>query len=193
MVGVLGIEPSLHAPEACVLPVYDTPPSFGNYGGQARCFIQFDKLYYTYITSMKQGVDYVGVCVVYFCHDGKGNVLMAKRSENARDERGRWDIGGGAVDFGESVENTLRKEIKEEYCVDVIDFEFLGFRDVHRLHDGKPTHWISLDYKVLVDPTNAKIGEPHKFDEIGLFSSNKLPENLHSQLPAFLDKYKNRL
>jgi hypothetical protein len=24
-VGLLGIEPSLHAPEACVLPVYDSP------------------------------------------------------------------------------------------------------------------------------------------------------------------------
>ena len=24
-VGILGIEPSLHAPEACVLPVYDIP------------------------------------------------------------------------------------------------------------------------------------------------------------------------
>ena len=27
MVGVLGIEPSLHEPESCVLPVYDTPTS----------------------------------------------------------------------------------------------------------------------------------------------------------------------
>ena len=25
VVGLLGIEPSLHAPEACVLPVYDSP------------------------------------------------------------------------------------------------------------------------------------------------------------------------
>src|SRR5688572_11695753 len=25
LVGLLGIEPSLHAPEACVLPVYDSP------------------------------------------------------------------------------------------------------------------------------------------------------------------------
>ena len=27
LVGVLGIEPSRHAPKACVLPVYDTPLS----------------------------------------------------------------------------------------------------------------------------------------------------------------------
>ena len=27
-VGVLGIEPNLHGPKPCVLPVYDTPPLF---------------------------------------------------------------------------------------------------------------------------------------------------------------------
>jgi 8-oxo-dGTP diphosphatase len=142
---------------------------------------------------MKQGVDFVGVCVVYFCHDGKGNVLMLKRNANTRDEHGRWDIGGGGLEFGDTVENTLRKEIKEEYCVDVIDFEFLGYRDVHRLHEGNKTHWIALDFKVLVDPTNAEIGEPHKFDELGLFPINKLPGHVHTQLPTFLEKYKNRL
>ena len=31
MVGILGIEPSLHAPEACVLPVYDIQKSIKNY------------------------------------------------------------------------------------------------------------------------------------------------------------------
>lgn len=29
-------------------------------------------------TQIKKGVDYTGVCVVYFCHDGKGNFLMNK-------------------------------------------------------------------------------------------------------------------
>lgn len=45
--------------------------------------------------NLVKGVDYIGVCVVYFCHDGKGEFVMAKRSSNARDEHGRWDIGGG--------------------------------------------------------------------------------------------------
>ncbi len=142
---------------------------------------------------MKQGSDYIGVCVVYFCHDGKGNVLMAKRSKNARDEQGKWDIGGGGVEFGETVEHTLKKEIKEEYNAEVRDFEFLGFRDVHRLHNGSATHWIGLDFKVLIDPTNVKINEPHKFDEIGWFGLDNLPQPSHSQFPEFLEKYREKL
>src|SRR3954471_17160876 len=100
---------------------------------------------------MKKGVDCVGVSVVFFCHDGQGNVVMAKRSQNARDEQGRWDIGAGAVELHDTVEHTLRKEIKEEYNCEVISYDFLGFRDVHRTHKGVSTHWITLDFKVLVE------------------------------------------
>lgn len=118
---------------------------------------------------------------------------MAKRSKNARDEQGKWDIGGGGVEFGETVEHTLKKEIKEEYNAEVRDFEFLGFRDVHRLHNGSATHWIGLDFKVLIDPTNVKINEPHKFDEIGWFGLDNLPQPSHSQFPEFLEKYREKL
>jgi 8-oxo-dGTP diphosphatase len=142
---------------------------------------------------MKKGIDSIGIAVVYFCHDGAGNVLLAKRSQNARDEIGCWDIGGGAVELHESVEDTVRKEIKEEYSTDARELEFLGIRDVHRTHDGVPTHWIALDYKVLVDRDSAKIGEPHKFDDLAWFTLNSLPSPVHSQLPIFLEKYKDKL
>ena len=71
---------------------------------------------------MNQGVDHIGVCVVYFCHNGENKVLMAKRSVNAHDEQGRWDIGGAGMEFGEKADQTLRREIKEEYNAEMIDF-----------------------------------------------------------------------
>ncbi|MFH0856271.1 MAG: NUDIX domain-containing protein [bacterium] len=143
---------------------------------------------------MQKGIDYIAVSVVYLCHDGKGNFVMAKRSKNARDEHGRWDIGGGALEFGEKVEDGLRKEIKEEYTADIINYEFLGFRDVHRVNnEGKKTHWIALDFKVLADRNMVKIGEPHKFDEIKWFTMETLPENMHSQLGIFFEKYKEEI
>lgn len=142
---------------------------------------------------MKKGVECIGIAVVYFCHDGAGNVLLAQRSKNARDEIGRWDIGGGAVEFGENIEETVRKEIKEEYSTDVKKLEFLGFRDVHREQNGLSTHWVTLDFKVLVNRSTAKIGEPHKFDNLGWFTLDTLPSPVHSQLPTFLEKYKAAL
>ncbi|MBU1202642.1 NUDIX domain-containing protein [Patescibacteria group bacterium] len=142
---------------------------------------------------MKKGIDYTGISVVYFCHDGNGNFMMAKRSKECRDEHGRWDIGGGGLEFGHTVIDTLRKEIKEEYCSDVIEYEFLGYRDVHREHDGQKTHWLALDFKVLIDRSIVKNGEPHKFDEIKWYQLSNIPQNTHSQFPNFLNLYKDKL
>ena len=142
---------------------------------------------------MKKGSDFTGVAVVYYCHDGGGNVLFNKRGINCRDEHGTWDIGGGALELHDSVEETLRKEIKEEYATDVVKYEFLGFRDIHKEDRGNKVHWIALDFKVLVDKSKAKNGEPHKFDEVKWVRLDNMPEPLYSQLPAFLAKYKDRL
>ena len=138
---------------------------------------------------MKKGEDFIGTCVIFFCHDGKGNYLLNKRSAACRDEQGMWDPGGGAIEFGDAVDGTIHKEVKEEYCADVIEYEFLGFRDVHRMNAGKKTHWIALDFKVLIDPNQAENGEPHKSDGIGWFKLDALPSPLHSQFPYFLKKY----
>jgi len=142
---------------------------------------------------MQKGVDFIGNAVVYFCHDGKGNFLLNKRNQNCRDEKGMWDPGGGGIELGDSVIETLKKEIKEEYCTDVIEYEFLGYRDVHRKNNGTNTHWIALDFKVLVDRALIKNGEPHKFDAVEWFTLNSLPTPLHSQFPHFLELYKGKL
>jgi len=140
-----------------------------------------------------KGVDYPGISVCFICHDKENNYLFCKRGEHCRDEQGRWDCGAGALEFGDDVLDTLKKEISEEYCTDVISHEFLGYRDVHRVHNDKKTHWLMLDFKVLIDKDKVKNGEPHKFDEIGWFKLDNLPSPLHSQWNKFYEKYNSIL
>ncbi len=142
---------------------------------------------------MQKGIDYPGVTVVFFCHDGKGNYVLNKRSKNSRDEHGCWDPGAGSVELGDSVEETLRREIREEYCTDVLAYEFLGFSDMHREHHGQKTHWISLDFKVLVDRKKVARGEPHKHDDLQWFTLETLPSPLHSQFKIKMEKYQGKL
>jgi 8-oxo-dGTP diphosphatase len=132
---------------------------------------------------LKRGVDFVGVTCSFMCHDGKGKFLMHKRSKNCRDEQGAWDCGAGALEHGESVDEAVKREIKEEYGADVSKLQSTGYRDVHRkLADGTPTHWICLMHAAQVDPKQAKNNEPFKIDEIGWFTLDALPEPLHSQV-----------
>ncbi|MBW3019615.1 NUDIX domain-containing protein [Candidatus Woesearchaeota archaeon] len=142
---------------------------------------------------MKKGVDFTGVCIVFFCHDGNGKFLMGKRSEKCRDDWHCWDIGGGGLRFGERVEEAVRREIKEEYCTDCRKIEFLGFRDVHRVHEGEKTHWVALDFKVEVDPEKAGTGEPERQADVQWFTLDNYPEKCHSQWPEFLRLHENKL
>ena len=142
---------------------------------------------------MQPGIDHTGVTIVYLCHDGNGRYLFQKRGEQCRDEHGRWDCGGGKLEWGMTVEDTLRKEIGEEYGTTVRTHSFLGYRDVHRTHNGCATHWIALDFLVEVDPSTVCNNEPHKFSEIGWFTKTSIPQPLHTQLPKFFHSYDNLL
>src|SRR5688572_23680600 len=111
---------------------------------------------------LRRGVDHIGVCANFVVHDGKGRILLQKRSQKCRDERGTWDTGGGAIEFGETLEEAITREIKEELRTKPLDMEFLVVYDAHRQNNGSRTHWIAIDYAVRVNPRSVKIGEPDK-------------------------------
>jgi 8-oxo-dGTP pyrophosphatase MutT (NUDIX family) len=143
---------------------------------------------------MRKAVDYIAVGVVFCCHDGQGNILLGKRSTNARDEWGRWDIGGGGLHVGESLLAAVEREVVEEYAATIHDIVPLGYREVHRENDSlEKTHWISFDFAVRVDPQSVKNLEPEKCVEIGWFRLDSLPAPLHSQWPVFIKKYRQIL
>lgn len=143
---------------------------------------------------MKIGIDYTGITTPFYCHDGKGNFLLHKRSENCRDEHHRWDTGSGKLEHGISIEENILKEIMEEYGCEGEIQELLPVHDIFRKQGDIDTHWIAIPAFVKVDPSKVKIGEPDKILEIGWFSIDNLPEPLHSgfahTLSLFPDNFK---
>lgn len=138
-------------------------------------------------TDLKRGVDYIGVSVCFVVHDGNGNILLQKRSKNCRDEQGMWDIGGGALEFGENLEEAVRREVKEELRAEALDVQFIKSFEALRDNKGTSTHWVAFAHVVLVDPKTIAIGEPDKVDEIAWFNSKTLPSPLHSQFYKSFD------
>lgn len=135
----------------------------------------------------RRGIDHIGVSACAVVHDGNGRILMMKRGDRARDEQGRWDICGGAIEFGESIDEALRRELREELCCEAEDIEFLTAYDAHREHDSQQTHWIALIHAVKVNPDSVENGEPHKIAEIGWFGLDSLPTPTHSQFHKSLE------
>jgi len=141
-----------------------------------------------------KGVSFVGVSIGFICYDAAGQFVMAKRSNKARDEQGNWDVGAGGLKWGDSVEDTVRREVLEEYGAEALKLDFLGYRDIFRTQpDGTETHWLSLTFAVLVDHDQVKNNEPDTFDDIGWFTLDSLPSPLHSQQLPFFEKYRKQL
>lgn len=143
---------------------------------------------------MKPGIDYTGVSAIFLCHDGQGKFLMGKRGAKARDEQGAWDFGGGGIEFGESPEEAVRRELREEYgCETIYDLQALQPYSLIRMRNDQRTHWIGFPFVIQVDPREARINEPECTDAIGWFPLDALPEPLHPGVHLVLSAYKNRL
>ena len=144
---------------------------------------------------MKKGIDYTGISVICLCHDGQGRYLVEERSDKCRDEHFKWSpVGAGAIEYGETVEDAVRREIKEECDAEAELMEFLGYTESFRTDEsGNEIHWLALDFKVKIDPGQVKITEPEKTLQHKWVPISEIPEPQHSLFPEYIEKYKNKL
>lgn len=141
-----------------------------------------------------KGVSFVGVTTCFLMYTDEGEFFMAKRSKNARDEHGCWEIQGGGLKWGSTAEDNIVREMMEESGVKAQKIDFMGYRDVFReLPDGTPTHWLALDFAVLVDKDEVGINEPDMFDDSGWFTLDNQPSPLHSQHKKLMNKHREKL
>ena len=119
------------------------------------------------IKTMRKGIDFIGVGVGAAMFKN-GKIFLARRGPKARNEKGTWEIPGGSVEFGETFEQALKREIKEELGIEIELGELLGVCD-HIIINEKQ-HWVSPTYFCKVKRGTPKIMEPEKCDKIGWFS-----------------------
>ena len=60
---------------------------------------------------------------------GSGCVLLERRSPTATWSPGVWDSPGGKLEPGESPDDAVRREIREELGVELVDYELLAVVD----------------------------------------------------------------
>ncbi len=73
---------------------------------------------------------------------------------------GRWVIPGGHVELGETLEEALRREIKEETNLEIRDVEFIHFQEfVYGATFWKKRHFLFFDYACRVSSSDVKLNE----------------------------------
>lgn len=115
----------------------------------------------------------VGVGVAAFvCNQGK--FIFQKR--HGAHGANTWAPPGGKLDFGESPEHGIIREIKEETDLDIANVTYLGYTNDVFADDG--LHYITLWFCGTSTNKNAVITEPEKCLEQRWFSLNDIPDVL---------------
>ncbi len=141
---------------------------------------------------MKRGVDYIGVGVGAIIINQRGELFLARRGPLAKNERGLWEFPGGSVEFGERLADALRREMREEYGMEIEVGSLLDVVDHILPEEGQ--HWVSPTY--LCRPADGtaepRILEPGKCTEIGWFAPQQMPADLtiisQHNLAHYLDR-----
>jgi mutator protein MutT len=125
---------------------------------------------------VKRGIDYIGVGAGAIIVDKQGRLFLARRGAKAKNERGLWEFPGGSVEFGETLAETLRREMREEFGVEIAVGELLDVVDHILKEEGQ--HWISPTFLCTITSGEPRIMEPEKCAEIGWFRTNEIPKEL---------------
>jgi 8-oxo-dGTP diphosphatase len=137
---------------------------------------------------VEPGKDTIGVGVGAIIVNDEGKVFMARRGKKATNERGLWEFPGGKVEFGEKLHDAVRREIKEEFDIDIEVIELLDVVD-HILPD-EGQHWVSPSYICRLTAGEPRIVEPDKCDEICWYRIDSLPENMTQATKVNVEDYR---
>ena len=108
----------------------------------------------------------VGVYGIFF---NKGKILLIKKSRGPY--KGKYDLPGGGIEYGEKIEDALKREIHEETGASVISHKFFNVNENYcqYLNDKKETleiHQVGLYYVVFLDFKDLKT-EADGHDSLG--------------------------
>jgi mutator protein MutT len=140
---------------------------------------------------MQRGIDYIGVGVGAIILNQDGQVFLAQRGPLAKNERGCWEFPGGSVEFGETLSAALKREMKEEFGIEIEIGDLLDIAD-HILPD-EGQHWVSPTFLCTVLSGEPQILEAGKCSAIGWFKTNDMPQPLSKISSHNLNSYRQWL
>jgi mutator protein MutT len=126
---------------------------------------------------MIKGIDYIGVSAGAMIINDQGEIFLAQRGPKAKNERSCWENPGGGVEFSETLEGAVKREIMEEYGAEIEILKQFPAED-HLIPEERQ-HWVATTFLAkFKNGSIPKIMEPEKCSVIGWFKLDNLPTPL---------------
>jgi ADP-ribose pyrophosphatase YjhB (NUDIX family) len=131
-----------------------------------------------------------GVTAVVF--NKESEILLQKRVDN-----GDWALPGGAIDIGESAEEAVIREVREETGYAVFVVRLIGiYSDPEyttiTYPDGNTAKYVSILFECKISGGTATTSE--ESSEVGWFNPNHLPQPFHrNHEPRIHDAMENQI
>ncbi|MFT9820869.1 NUDIX domain-containing protein [Lysinibacillus sp. NPDC056185] len=113
---------------------------------------------------------------------GVGAVIQNKANEillvlrKKAPEAGCWSLPGGKVDYMETIENAIIREIKEELGVDI---DITGLVCVtNHIIQTEDIHYVAPTFAARITNGEVRNREPHALEKVHWFSIDEIPENI---------------
>ena len=108
--------------------------------------------------------------------NGAGQILLQRRSDN-----GLWGLPGGSVEIGESVQDAIVREVREETGLSVEVMRLIGvYSDpriqIVRYSDGNVVHYISTLFACRIVAGDLRTGDETL--DLQFFDPAHLPDDL---------------
>ena len=140
-----------------------------------------------YISEMRKFVGHapiMAVAAMGILYNEEKGLLLEKRTDT-----GEWCIPGGAIELGETLEEALRREIKEETNLDISNPKLFDIKaNVHMVYPNKD----EVYYTDIVFEISNFCGElkPDKEStELAFFPLNRLPQNIMPTQIEYVRKF----
>ena len=144
-----------------------------------------------YIQEIRKYVGYspimvtAAMCIIY---DKEKGILLEKRTDN-----GMWWVPGGALELGETLEEALKREVKEETSLDIFNPKLFDVKaGVHMIYpNNDEVYYTDVVYEI--NEYEGELKPDAESKELVWVPIDKLPDNIMPTQIEYIEKFVNTL